>query len=150
MQVGLVNLLSLWDILPTSVIGHSSGEIAAAYAAGAITAEAALIIAYFRGQVSKSLMHGTEQSGGMAAVGISPEKARSYLVSGVVVACENSPQSVTLSGDSDKLDEVLERIRTDEPETFCRRLRVEVAYHSRMFRIPSLFSSVLPATFVSS
>lgn len=131
-QIALSNLLVLWGFLPTGVIGHSSGEIAAAHSAGAITMETAIIISYYRGQVTKSISENdATPQGGMAAVGLSPEKAKRYLVDGVVIACVNSPQNVTLSGDSDKLDRVIAGIQSTGDDIFCRRLRVGVAYHSR-------------------
>ncbi|GLI78239.1 type I iterative PKS [Penicillium ochrochloron] len=95
LQVGIVEILRSWNIRPSAVVGHSSGEIAAAYAAGAITAEDAIKIAYFRGQVSKML----KTEGGMAAVGLSRNLVADYLEDGVIIACENSPENVTISGD---------------------------------------------------
>lgn len=66
----------------------------------------------------------------MAVVGLAREFVKSYLVQGVVVACENSPRNVTLSGDKGKLKEVVEKIKEDVPDVFSRNLRVEAAYHS--------------------
>ena len=66
LQIALVDLLSLWNVNPNSTVGHSSGEIAAAYAAGVHTAEEAIIMAYYRGQVLAS--HQTP--GRMLAVGL--------------------------------------------------------------------------------
>lgn len=129
LQIAISNLLALWGVRPSSVVGHSSGEVAAAYAAGAITAKTAIAISYYRGQVMKQV----ENSGAMAAVGISNGDVQPYLEDGVVVACENSSRSITLSGDSDRLDRTLERMKSDHPDIFCRRLRVEAAYHSREY-----------------
>ncbi|KAL3478889.1 hypothetical protein BJX99DRAFT_268945 [Aspergillus californicus] len=126
LQIALVNVLSSWGITPSSVVGHSSGEITAAYAAGAITARSAIIIAYYRGKLAKQL----EGKGAMAAVGLGRDGVAPYLEDGVVIACENSPQSVTLSGDSFVIDRVIELVKKDLPDTFCRRLRVSTAYHS--------------------
>ncbi|KAL5046523.1 hypothetical protein BDW71DRAFT_214582, partial [Aspergillus fruticulosus] len=126
LQIVLVNILSAWGITPSSVVGHSSGEIAAAYASGAITAKSAIIIAYYRGKLAKQV----EGKGAMAAVGLSRDQVAPYLEDGVVIACENSPQSVTLSGDSAVVEEVAEAITKDHPDIFCRRLRVSTAYHS--------------------
>ncbi|KAK5994210.1 Highly reducing polyketide synthase gloL [Cladobotryum mycophilum] len=50
-QVGLINLLAKCNITPDAVVGHSSGEIAAAYAAAAMTMIEAIICGYLRGQV---------------------------------------------------------------------------------------------------
>lgn len=125
-QIALVNLH--WGITPDAVVRHSSGEIAAAYASGALSAEVAILVAYFRGQAMKTFS--SEHHGGMAAVGLGSEKARPFLKPGVVIACDNSPESVTLSGDSDTLGEVLDGIHAHDNEIFCRQLAVNVAYHS--------------------
>ncbi|KAB8261609.1 hypothetical protein BDV32DRAFT_137194 [Aspergillus pseudonomiae] len=125
-QIAIVNLLASWGTRPTAVVGHSSGEIAAAYAAGAISVETAIIASYYRGQVVKS----NKRAGAMAVVGLSKEEVYPFLVDGVVVACENSPRSVNLSGDKDRLDAVLERIQREMPETYHSIVNVGVAYHS--------------------
>lgn len=72
------------------VVGHSSGEIAAAYASGELSAEVAIIIAYFRGHSMKTFSF--KYHGGMAAVGLGSDKARPFLKPGVLIACENSPE----------------------------------------------------------
>lgn len=125
-----MNLLKSWGVRPSAVAGHSSGEIGAAYATGAITLDMAIAIAYYRGQVTQK--HG--RVGGMAAVGLERSDAAEYLEAGVVIACENSPKNVTLSGDIDRLDTVIARIKADLPDCFARRLRVERAYHSHHMR----------------
>jgi acyl transferase domain-containing protein len=66
----------------------------------------------------------------MAAVGMSPTELGPFLLDGVVVACENSPQSTTISGDVVQVEKVLNDIAQKQPDTFLRKLRVEVAYHS--------------------
>ncbi|KAI8932960.1 hypothetical protein NX059_010429 [Plenodomus lindquistii] len=125
-QLALVDTLASVGIKPAAVVGHSSGEIAAAYAAGAVTAKEAITIAFHRGTVTK----GRTEHGGMAAVGISWEEAQQYLVPGVIVACDNSPSSVTLSGDADKLDEVMFAIKQQCPDVPASKLKVKTAYHS--------------------
>lgn len=137
LQIGIVNLLRSWGVSPVAVVGHSSGEIAAAYATKALSAKAAIIIAYYRGQISKKQYC----SGGMLAVGMGRESVTPYLVEGVVLACENSPDSVTLSGDHGQVKQVAEHITEDKPEMFVRHLKVGVAYHSRMFSGPYLHPS---------
>ncbi|RYO89871.1 hypothetical protein DL766_010402 [Monosporascus sp. MC13-8B] len=130
-QVMVVNHLRRWGVQCAAVIGHSSGEIGAAYACGAITMDEAIICAYLRGRAMntrKSMM--PVRAGGMAAVGLAASDAQKYLVDGVVVGCENSPSSTTLSGDEEKLTGVLEAIKQDRPEVFSKRLAVDMAYHS--------------------
>lgn len=126
LQIGLVNLLRSWGVSPTSVVGHSSGEIAAAYTANAITATAAIIIAYYRGQATKN----QKRPGGMLAVGMGKEAITPYLIEGVVVACVNSPNSVTLSGDEEPISKIAEAIKDKQPDVLIHRLKVGIAYHS--------------------
>ena len=125
----LVDLLATWSILPSVVVGHSSGELAAAYAAGALSAKDAIIAAYYRGYVCKT----AKKTGGMAAVGLGKEDVSSYLAFGVRVACENSGSSVTISGDLDVLERVMAAIKEARPDVLVRKLQVEMAYHSRKF-----------------
>lgn len=126
-QIGLVNLLRSLGIIPSAVTGHSSGEIAAAYAAGAVTADEAIIIAFYRGLTTKLC----SRRGAMAAIGIGRAEATLYLEEGVTIACENSPQSVTLSGDEDVIDSILEQLKSDDAAVFARRLKTDgMAYHS--------------------
>lgn len=127
LQVGLVKILRLWGVKPHCVVGHSSGEIAAAFACGAIAEDEAILIAYYRGLVTKR----QSRAGGMAAIGLGRNEILPYLVSGVVIACENSPDSVTLSGDADELDKVMASLKADKPDVLNRKLRVAKAYHSR-------------------
>lgn len=126
-QIALVNMLRTLDLVPDAVVGHSSGEIAAAYAAGALSAEDAMATAYYRGlTTTKSASRGT-----MAAVGISRVEAALYLENGAVVACDNSPQSATLSGDEGAINSTIEAIKSDDPNIFIRRLKTDgMAYHS--------------------
>ena len=110
-----------------AVVGHSSGEIAAAYAARALSFREALIISYYRGYVAKQ----ASSSGGMAAVGLGATAVSNFLKDGVVIACENSSKSVTLSGDVEKLEKVLIAIKKSKPDVLARTLKVDMAYHSR-------------------
>ncbi len=126
-QIVIVNLLRSWGIIPGAVVGHSSGEIAAAYASGSLTMREAIVTAYLRGLVMKQ----QKRAGAMAAVGLGREGVQLFLEEGVAIACENSPSSVTLSGDADRVDAAIAEIREEAPDVFVRRLQVEMAYHSR-------------------
>ncbi|KAL4941786.1 hypothetical protein BDV06DRAFT_222773 [Aspergillus oleicola] len=131
-QIALVDLLASWNIKPTAVTGHSSGEIASAYTAGAWSLEAAMISSYHRGAMAQQSAKKIGRCGGMIAVGLSREKANEYisrLTEGeVVVACVNSPSNVTVSGDLDAIDEL--QAMLDEDNVFGRKLKVDTAYHS--------------------
>ncbi|RGP66594.1 polyketide synthase [Fusarium longipes] len=136
-QIALVELLRSWTISPKFVVGHSSGEIAAAYAAGLFSAKTALAIAFFRGRATVELLalqaDSNSARGGMLAIGADVNMASELLrsvesVGRAVVAAINSPNSVTLSGDLAAID-AIERIANVQG-IFNRRLRVDVAYHS--------------------
>jgi acyl transferase domain-containing protein len=124
----VVNILKDWGIEPTAVLGHSSGEIAAAYACDALTMEEAIICAYLRGRGTKEP---TDTPGAMAAIGLGAFEILPYLTEGVVIACENSPSNTTLSGDEQKIMEVLQAMKDHRPDVSARRLQVDMAYHSR-------------------
>ena len=127
-QVALVELLSTWGVEPRVTVGHSSGEIGAAFAAGFISATEAIIVAYYRGKVVRDV----NTNGAMMAVGLGAEAVEPYLadVDGkVVIACHNSPMGVTLSGDADALDKVKSKL--DAESVFARPVKTGgKAYHS--------------------
>ncbi|KAK3361247.1 hypothetical protein B0T24DRAFT_684913 [Lasiosphaeria ovina] len=131
-QIALTHLLQAWGVVPTVVTSHSSGEIAAAYAAGALDMASAMAIVYARGGLASDMNWQLARKGGMAAVGSSVEEGRKYLArvtSGqVVVACENSPNSITVSGDLHGLDQLEAALKQDS--VFARRLKVDAAWHS--------------------
>ncbi|KAL8727344.1 MAG: hypothetical protein Q9166_006112 [cf. Caloplaca sp. 2 TL-2023] len=103
-QVGLVRLLSQAGIIFHTVVGHSGGEIGAAYAVGKLSATDAVKIAYYRGIVCKLAIGDDGKRGAMIAVGF--EEGINFCSSAklqgrLTVAASNSPKSVTLSGDED-------------------------------------------------
>ncbi|WYZ36704.1 hypothetical protein EsH8_II_000210 [Colletotrichum jinshuiense] len=128
LQVALVDLAKEWGVRPVAVMGHSSGEIAAAYCAGFIDHEAAVKIAWLRGQVSQTV----SKSGGMLAVSASAEAVSKHLQSlklgKAIVGCLNSPKACTISGDGAAIDELQEILK--EEQIPCTRLSMDVAYHS--------------------
>jgi len=69
----------------------------------------------------------------MAAVGLGAEELRPYLIEGVVIACENSPNSTTISGDREALEALVATIKKESPDVFIRALHVDNAYHSREY-----------------
>lgn len=134
LQIAMINRLRRVGVIPNAVIGHSSGEIAAAYASGSLSMIEAIITAYYRGYVTKQ----QTLLGGMAAVGLGVSEASKYLLDGVVIACDNSPNSVTLSGDVQPLHAVLEMVKKGKPDVLARPLKVDMAYHSCESCMPSL------------
>lgn len=136
LQVALVRHLGRYDIAPAAVVGHSSGEIAAAFAAGVLSMEEAVIVAFYRGWVVQSRL---KRRGSMAAVGLGRDQVSRFLEAtpGITIACENSNRSVTLSGDAHGLQDVLDTIKTTYKDAFVRSLKVDAAYHSRKSGPPS-------------
>jgi acyl transferase domain-containing protein len=134
-QIALLALLDLTGIKPVAVLGHSSGEIAAAYCKGAISRESALKIAYFRGLIAKELTHMPSYDGTMIAVGLSEQDARPVLWqlaeaghTDLHIACINSPSNVTISGSTRCIDAMQKLLH--KSGTFARVLKVNIAYHS--------------------
>ena len=69
----------------------------------------------------------------MAAIGLGRAQVASYLRTGVVIGCDNSPNSTTLTGDADSLEQIMASIKNDQPDVLVRALQVECAYHSRKY-----------------
>ncbi|KAI4289981.1 MAG: hypothetical protein L6R35_000743 [Caloplaca aegaea] len=132
-QVALIQLLAAWGISPKGgVIGHSSGEIAAAFAAGLLTPEKAIIIAYYRGYVvgnSSNPTRGAMMAAGMTKAAADADIQSLGLEGSIRVACVNSPESVTISGDESAIEVLLTELQSHG--LFARKLNTDGrAYHS--------------------
>ena len=143
-QIALTDLLHNWGVLPKVVIGHSSGEIGAAYAADHLTARQAIMTAFCRGlAVSKS-----QSIGAMVAVGLSQSRAQEIinelaLQDNINVACINSPESCTVSGDDAAIEKLHDALQ--KRKIFARKLKTNgKAYHSHhMKAVGPLYQSML-------
>lgn len=127
LQVALASLWRSWGIEPDTVVGHSVGEVAAAYVSGALTLEDAIRVIFHRGRC----MDLASTQGKMLAVGLSALEAEKMLVGygwQVSLAAINSPSSVTLSGDAEYLRQISEDL--NKSKIFNRFLRVSYAFHS--------------------
>lgn len=132
-QISLVRLLRSWGVSPAAVTSHSSGEIAAAYTVQAINYRQAIEIAYHRAVLAANPALRGPIKGGMVAIGLGQQQAEDYLArltcgGKAVLACNNSPSSVTVAGDLVAVEEIEAMARTDG--VFARRLRVDTGYHS--------------------
>ena len=136
-QVALVDMFHSFGIKASAVVGHSSGEIAAAFASGAISREAAWEIAYYRGLAAGSIIHRAPKlKGGMLAAAMSAEEATLQIQdfgSSIQIACVNSPKSVTLSGDAFAIELLAKNL--ESKGIFCRVLQVQTAYHSSHMKL---------------
>ncbi|GAB2711524.1 SDR family NAD(P)-dependent oxidoreductase [Nocardia thraciensis] len=128
LQAALTAELAASGIRPAVVVGHSVGEVTAAYVSGALTLTEAVTVSYHRSRLQAT----TAGTGAMLAVGLSQTEARELLtdIDAVDVAAINSPSAVTLSGPADPLAKIAERLTADG--VFARLLRVEVPYHSHL------------------
>ncbi|KAJ4419199.1 putative Hybrid PKS-NRPS biosynthetic cluster [Gnomoniopsis sp. IMI 355080] len=133
-QVVMVDLLRAAGITFAAVVGHSSGEIGAAYAAGFLSDMDSIRVAYYRGLYAGIPAHGSAvKKGAMLAVGTSWEDAQELVNlrrfrGRLAVAAHNSSASVTLSGDHDAILHAKKVF--DEEKIFARILKVDMAYHS--------------------
>ncbi len=126
-QVGLTAIWRSLGIEPAAIVGHSVGEVSAAYASGVLSLSDAVKVSYHRSRIQKK----ASGHGKMLAVGLSEEQCAELLElteGAVSIAAVNSHASVTLAGDAHSL-EVIAAYLTELGE-FNRFLQVEVAYHS--------------------
>jgi len=115
-----------WGVKPAAVLGHSSGEIAAAHIAGAISLADAALIACARGAVVRELA----PPGAMALVALPASAVDEELArvgNRAAVAGANSPNMTVLSGDIDAIEAVVAAF--EARGVFARKLRVEFASH---------------------
>ncbi|MDN7142930.1 SDR family NAD(P)-dependent oxidoreductase [Pseudomonas sp. JQ170] len=129
LQVAVTRVLAAQGFHPAAVIGHSVGEVAAAWACGALTLEDATQVIFHRSRLQGL----TRGSGQMSAVGLSGEDTAAVLVelgldSQLVIAGENSARGATVAGSVEALS-VLEEALT-ERQVFVRRLGLDYAFHS--------------------
>lgn len=144
-QAALTEVWRDLGVTPQAAVGHSAGEIAAAYAAGSLSLEDGLRVTYWRCW----LMQRTVGHGAMLAAGLSPAAAETLIretlngsVDQVGIAAINSPQSVTLAGDPGALKQVAAQL--EAKGLFNAFLKLEVAYHSyQMSPLEGEFRSAL-------
>ncbi|KAK5987499.1 Hybrid PKS-NRPS synthetase pynA [Cladobotryum mycophilum] len=144
LQLALIDLMECWGIKPSAVVGHSSGEMGAAYAAGILSFENALLAAYYRGRYMSASREGGVP-GGMMAVGLPEQKCLEELKpyqGRLTIAAVNSPSTMTVSGDEDAILELKEKLT--EKKVFVRQLIVKQAFHSHhMFPLAPAYENAL-------
>ncbi|KAI9695597.1 MAG: Type I Iterative PKS [Bogoriella megaspora] len=141
-QIALIELLSSWAIRPSAVLGHSSGEIAAAYCIGALSRESSWVVAYYRGSIAARLANvESKERGAMMTTALSEANLEPYFaeVANAVgkddlsVGCYNSPDNTTVTGLEQCIDAL--KFSLDRKGIFARKLKIPVAYHSRHMQI---------------
>ena len=127
-QVGLHALWKSWGIEPAAVFGHSAGEVAASYIAGALSLGDAVKVIFHRSR----LLNRTIGQGSMLAAGIPREEAARLVAlhpRDISIAAINAANSVTLSGDAAILADIDKKL--NEAGIFSRALQVEAPFHSQ-------------------
>jgi acyl transferase domain-containing protein len=126
-MVSMAALWRSWGVEPAAVVGHSQGEIAAAYVCGALSLRDATKVVALRSKALVDLIG----HGGMASVAESADVVAERLVpwdGRVSIAVVNGPRSVVVSGEPDALDEFVEKMKADGAQ--ARRISVDYASHS--------------------
>ncbi|QUQ67012.1 type I polyketide synthase [Kutzneria sp. CA-103260] len=127
MEVSIAAVWRHWGVEPDVVIGHSMGESAAAYVAGALSLADAAAVICRRSRLCKQIAG----QGGMATVELSEAEAADAIsdyADRVAIAALNSPRSTVLSGDPLALREIQQKL--DRQGVFCRLVDVTFASHS--------------------
>ncbi|XP_063391024.1 fatty acid synthase-like [Cydia fagiglandana] len=124
-QVALVDVLRELRVHPDGIVGSSCGEIGCAYADGTLTAEQAVLCAYWRG---RSVRDAAMPAGAMAAVGAAWHNARQHCSADIQCACYNTPQDIVISGPCASIEKAVASLSA--AGVFARELSPRVAFHS--------------------
>ncbi|TYC10312.1 type I polyketide synthase [Actinomadura syzygii] len=126
----MASLAHLWRSLgvhPDAVVGHSQGEIAAAYTAGALSLPDAARIVALRSQALLTITG----HGGMASISLAADQVTQLLApydGRLTIAAANGPTTTVISGDAPALDDLLTTCETRDIR--ARRIPVDYASHS--------------------
>ena len=152
-QIALVDLLAEWGVEPSVTVGHSAGEMGAAYAAGILSFDDAIIAGYYRGlTLGMEVENAVKIPGSMLAVQMTETEATAELEAykgRIALAAANSPTSLTLSGDLPAILELKDSL--SKRNIFARQLQVDKAYHSHHIApfgpvLERLLSKIRPRT----
>ena len=136
LQCALVERLKTWRVYPDCVVGHSSGEVAAAYACGALSLAEATHLVFHRA----TLQQRTAGSGRMLALGLDRPSVEELLdtlcvpfrpeagPTQVEIACENAPASTVICGKEAALQPVVEELERRNLQN--RLIPGNIAFHS--------------------
>lgn len=125
-QIALVDCLDRLEIRPDGILGHSVGELGCAYADGCLTRDETLLAAFYRG---KCIEDACLPPGAMAAVGLTWQECKNRCPDGVVPACHNSRDTVTISGPKNDVQNFVQQLKSEG--VFAREVdSSNVAFHS--------------------
>ncbi|XP_046888952.1 fatty acid synthase isoform X1 [Hypomesus transpacificus] len=125
-QIAQIDLLQQLGLQPDGIVGHSVGELACGYADGSLSHSEAVLAAYWRG---RSIKEANLPAGGMAAVGLTWAECKAQCPQGVVPACHNAEDTVTISGPQESVRKFVAELK--EAGVFAKEVRsAGVAFHS--------------------
>ena len=127
-QVGIVEALRELGVSASAYLGHSVGEITAAWGAGALSLAEAGQVVIARSRYQQR----TQGEGRMAALALAPDAAREFLVdldSQAEIAALNAAHSVTISGPETEIERLQEE--SERRGLWFRPLDLDFAFHSR-------------------
>ncbi|XP_032822786.2 fatty acid synthase [Petromyzon marinus] len=125
-QIAQIDMLVEMGLRPDGIVGHSVGELACGYADGSLSRQEVVQAAYWRGRCIKEAKL---PAGAMAAVGLTWAECKKQCPPGVVPACHNSEDTVTISGPKDAVAEFVKQLQAKE--IFAKEVRTAgVAFHS--------------------
>jgi acyl transferase domain-containing protein/thioesterase domain-containing protein len=125
-EAALFEVLGAYGITPDYLLGHSIGEVTAAYVAGVWSLRDACHVVAARARLMQALPAG----GAMAALQTPEDQIADLLPAGVSIAAVNTPDSVVVSGPQDLVDQVVEQVSARGHRV--SRLRVSHAFHSAL------------------
>ncbi|WP_414041641.1 type I polyketide synthase [Acidithiobacillus sp. M4-SHS-6] len=129
LQVGITALLRAQGIVPAAVAGHSVGEVAAAWACGALTLAQAVRVIYERSRLQGYSRGLGQMTAVAAAADTLVQQLQDWdLQDAVTIAAWNSPRGATLVGSSAALDRVEKQLRAQG--TGYKRLDMDYPFHS--------------------
>ncbi|PAS96899.1 MAG: beta-ketoacyl synthase [Candidatus Dactylopiibacterium carminicum] len=127
-QVGITEMLRAQGVKPLAVGGHSVGEVAAAWACGALSLADAVHVIYQRSHLQGQ----TRGQGQMSAVGLNVDAAKELIthigLRNICIAGINSGKGVTVAGQLDELARLEAQLHTQG--CFYKRLPLDYAFHS--------------------
>ncbi|XP_066519867.1 fatty acid synthase [Hoplias malabaricus] len=138
-QIAQIDMLQKMGLQPDGIVGHSVGETACGYADGSLSHTEAILAAYWRGRCIKEAKL---PAGGMAAVGLTWEECKTQCPQGVVPACHNAEDTVTISGPQEAVSKFVAELK--KSGVFAKEVRsAGVAFHS--YYMASIAPSLLAA-----
>lgn len=130
-QTGLAAFWKSIGVMPEIVVGHSFGEVTAAYLAGGLGQEEVARLVNQRGLIRGAV----DRRGNMAAIGLSAQEVARYLPGdgSIEIGGYNAPRLITLTGDEAAIDRLIAAVHAEDETILARKLALDFAYHSSWF-----------------